>query len=75
MNIHTEYMCPILGKKYKTESEMKILMKSFKANPYPGTKEKLQLAKSLNTSKVTIEKWLFRLREKKSKEGFMKISE
>ena len=75
MNIHTEYTCPILGKKHKTESEVKILMKSFKANPYPGKEEKFRLAKSLNTSQITIEKWFCWMRGKKSKEGFMEISE
>ena len=75
MHICTKYMCPILDWKRKTEYEVKTLMKSFKANPYPGRKEKHQLAKSLNTSQRAIERWFSHLRIKKSKEGFMKLSE
>ena len=68
-------MCPILGRKSRTENEVKILRKSFKANPYPGRKEKHQLAKSLNTSQRAIERWFRYMREKKLKEGFLNTSE
>ena len=72
MRICTEYMCPILGRKRWTEKEVKTLMKSFKANPYPGREEKHQLAMSLNTSPKSIKTWFRCMREKKSKEGFLK---
>ena len=42
---------PLLGRERKTENQVETPMKSFKANPYPGIKEKHQLAKSLNISK------------------------
>ena len=66
-------MCPILGKKNISEYQVEILTKSFEANPYPGIKEKLQLAKSLNMSQKEIENWFGNIRGKKSKQGFMKI--
>ena len=65
-------MCPILGKKSKTESQVELLMKIFEANPYPGIKEKLQLAKLLNISEKEIENWFRSIRERKSKQGIMK---
>ena len=75
MHKYTKYMCPILERRSKTENEVKTLMKSFKANPYPGRKERHQLAKSLNTSQRAIEQWFTYMRRKKSKEGFLKTSE
>ena len=76
MHIRTaEYMCQILGRKRRTENEVKILMKSFKTNPHPERKEKHQLAKSFNISQRTIESWFIYMRRKKSKDGVLKKSE
>ena len=50
-------------------------MKSFKADPYPGKHEKLQLAKLFNTSQKVIENWFGNMREKKFKERILKTSE
>ena len=57
-----------------TESQVEILTKSFKANPYPEKNEILQLAKSLNTSKKAINNWFGNMRQKKAKEGMLKKS-
>ena len=67
-------MYPILGRKWKTASQVQILMKSFEANPYPGIKQKRQLAKSLNISQITIENWFGSMRHKKSKQGILKTN-
>ena len=58
-----------------TESQLEILMKRFKANPYPRKKEKHQLAKLLNTSEKVIHVWFSNRRHRKSKEGFLRTSE
>ena len=50
-------------------------MKSFQTNPYPGRKEKQELAKSLNTTPKAIANWFGNLRHKKSSEGILERSE
>ena len=67
--------CPILASKTIGGNTKDILMKSFEADPYPGKREKLQLAKSLNTSQKTIENWFGNMRARRSKEGILKKSE
>ena len=68
-------MCPILGRKRKSESQLETLKKSFKADPYPGKSDKDQLAKSLNISKNAVYKWFRVMRSKSFKKGLLKKSE
>ena len=67
--------CPKLGKKIITESEVKILLKSFEANPYPVIKERRELAKSLNTTLKAIDNWFGNMRRKKSRNETLERSE
>ena len=63
-------MCPILGiLRRMTESQVQILMESFKTNPYPRKEHKHQLSESLNITQKNIEKWFDYMRHKKLKEG------
>ena len=68
-------MCLMLGSKSKTESQVKVLMESFKADPYPQEEEKHQLAKSLNISYGEVVKWFYNIRHRTSKEGTLAQSE
>ena len=45
------------SRKRMTESQTLILMESFRANPFPETLEKRQLARLLNTSEERIHAW------------------
>ena len=68
-------MYPKLGSKKQTESQVKTLMKGFKANPRPGPMEKHQLAKSLNISKRAVEKRFTYMRSKKLRQELLQKSE
>ena len=63
---------PLLGREKKTEIQVETPMKSFKANPYPGIKEKHQLAKSLNISKRAGKKWFISMRSKELSQRMLK---
>ena len=67
--------CPKIGKKRITESEVKILFKSFEANPYHVIKERRELAKSLNTTLKAIDNWFGNMRRKRSRDGTLERSE
>lgn len=61
---------PILGiKRRKTDSQVEVLMESFKTNPYPPKEYKDKLAESLNISRKIINRWFVNMRRKKLKEG------
>ena len=68
-------MCLTLGSKSKTESQVKALMESFKADPYPQKEEKHQLAKSINISHGDVEQWFCNIRHRTSKEGLLEKSQ
>ena len=58
-----------------TKCEQEILMKSFRANPYPTKEEKCQLAMSLNTSQKVIQIWFGNCRQREKNKREMKRSE
>ena len=68
-------LCSILGIKRKTESQVEVLMESFRADPYPRKKDIDQLADSLNISEKSIYWWFGNMRKKKSNDEVQKKRE
>ena len=68
-------ICPFRGRQKGIEIQERVLMESFKADPYPGKQQKHHLARSLNVSQKAIQQWFNHMRQKKSKEGVLKKSE
>lgn len=65
----------LLGTKSTTESQAKVLMERFKANPHPQQEETHQLAKSLNVSNQDVVQRFCNTRQRKSKKESLEKSE
>ena len=68
-------MCRILEMKITRARQLDILKESFRANPYPRSEDKDQLAQSLNISRNVVSKWFRNMRQRKPSESVISKSE